>query len=78
MFIASWKNFVPMLVLGVFVVTSTRSDADATSGDQPPTASEDQEQDIPDWLQPFTEGLEEGESGSSSSAGVRIRKTRPA
>ena len=34
----------------------------------------DREQDIPVWLQPFTEGLVEGASGSSSSAGETIPK----
>ena len=47
-----------------FVDTSPRSDADAASG-----------QGIPDWLQPFTEGLVEGESGPSSSAGETIPNT---
>ena len=31
-------------------------------GHRAPTASGDREQDIPDWLHPFTEGLVEGES----------------
>ena len=33
--------------------------------------------DIPDRVQPFTEGLVEGQTGSSSSAGETIPKTRP-
>ena len=53
------------LVSGVIVNTNPRIDANAASGDRLPTASGDREQDIPDWLQPFTEGLVERESGSS-------------
>ena len=42
----------------------------------PPTApGEDRLQDLPDWLQPFTEGLVERESGSSGSAGETTPKT---
>ena len=59
------------------VDTSPRSDADAASGDRPPTALGDREQDIPDWLPPFTEGLVEGESGSSGSVGESIPNTLP-
>ena len=51
---------VSTVVLGVIVDTSPRSDADAASGDRPPTASGDQWQDITDWLQSFTEGLIQG------------------
>ena len=55
--------------------TGPRSDAQAASGDQAPTASGDREQDLPDWLQPSTEGLVEGESLSSGSVGETIPKT---
>ena len=51
-------------------LTGPRSDADAASGNR--------EQDLPDWRQPFTEGLEEGESVSSSSAGETIPPHLPA
>ena len=65
---STWQNHelqvgkcVPTVVPGVVVETSLRSDADAASGDRTPTASGDREQDFPDWLKPFTEGLvEEG------------------
>ena len=76
MFIAS-RKLVPTVVPGVIVDTSRSSDDDAASGDRPPIASGDREQDIPDWLQPFTEGLVEGESGSPDSAGETIPKTPP-
>ena len=33
---------------------------------------EDREKDIPDWSHTFTEGLVEGESGSSGSAGETL------
>ena len=49
------ENVVRIVVRGVIVDTIPRSDADAASGDH-------REQDVPDWLQPFTEGLVEGES----------------
>ena len=49
----------------------------AASGDRAPTASGDQEQDIPDWLEQFTESLVEGESGSSSSASETAPNTHP-
>ena len=42
-----------------------------------PTASRDRKQDIPERIQPLEEGLVEGESGSSSSAGEAIPKTTP-
>ena len=61
------RFFVPIVALGVRVVTSPRSDAHAASGDR--------EQDLPDWLQPITEGLVERESGSSGSGGQTFRKT---
>ena len=32
---------------------------------------------MPDWLQPFTEGLTDGEAGSSGSAGETMPKTPP-
>ena len=67
------ENCVPIVELEVIVDTSPRSDADAASGDRPPTASGDREQDIPDWLQSFTEGPVEGTSGSSGSAGETIK-----
>ena len=44
---------------------------------RPPTASGDREQDIPDRLQPVTEGLVERAAGSYSSAGETIPTTRP-
>ena len=50
------ENCVPMIVLGVIVDTSPRSDATAASGDRQQTASGDREQDIPHWLQPLTDG----------------------
>ena len=34
-------------------------------------------QDLPGWLQPFTQGLVEGESGSSGSAGGKIWRKTP-
>ena len=37
-----------------------------------PTASGNRQEDVSDWLQPFTEGAVDGESGSSSSAGEPI------
>ena len=37
------------------------------TGRRPLTASGDREQDVPGWLQPFTEGLVEGEAGSPGS-----------
>ena len=43
------ENSVPMVGPRVIVA----------SGDRTPTASGDQKYDIPDWLQPFTEGLGE-------------------
>ena len=54
------ENSVPIVLLGMVVDNSPRSDADAASGDQAPTASGDRKQDIPDWLQPLSEGLVEG------------------
>ena len=63
------ENVVLVVVLGVIVDASPRSDADAASGDR--------EQDIPDWLQPLTEGLVEGESGSSGTARKKNPKTLP-
>ena len=39
------------------------------------TECRDREQDIPDWLKPFTEGLVGRGSGSSRSAGETIPKT---
>ena len=39
-----------------------------------PQLAGDREQDIPDWLQPLTEGLVEGTCGSSGSAGETIPK----
>ena len=65
----TWIHFI--------VGTRPRSDANAASGDRPPTASGDREQDTPHWLQPFTEGVVEGESGSSGSAGERVPTTPP-
>ena len=59
------RKFSSTVVPGVTVDTSLRSGADAASGDRAPTASGDREQDLLDWLQPFTEGLVDGESGSS-------------
>ena len=58
-----YRWFIP----GVAVGTSPRSDADAASRDRPPTASGDRE--------PFAQGLVEGESGSSGSAGEKMPKT---
>ena len=43
------ENGVSIVVLGVTVDTSRQSDANAASGDRPPTASRNREQDIPDW-----------------------------
>ena len=54
------ENVVTMVVLGVIVETEHR---------------QLREQDTPDWLERFTEGLEEGGSGSSGSAGETIPKT---
>ena len=50
----------------VLVEASPRSRAEASG---------DWEQDLPDWLELCTEGLVEGESGSSSSAHETIPKT---
>ena len=58
---------VPTVLPRGIVDTSPRSDADA--------ASVDREEDLPDSLQPFTDGLIERESGSSGSAGETIPKT---
>ena len=63
------ENVVRIVVRGVIVDTIPRSDADAALGDR--------EQDVPDWLQPFTAGVVEGKSGSSGSAGETIPKTPP-
>ena len=52
-------------------------DAEAASGNRTPTGSGSREQDIPDWLQQFTDGLAEGEPGSSVSTGETIPKTLP-
>ena len=49
------KNCVPMVVPGAEAMQKQQ-------GDPTPTASGDREQHIPDWLEPFTEGLAEGES----------------
>ena len=51
-----------MDVPGVVVEPSPRSDVEATSG------LGDREQDTPEWIQPFTEGLVEEKSGSSGRA----------
>ena len=69
------EQCAPRVVLGATVDTRPQSDAEAASGDRPTTAPGDREQDVLDWLQPFTEGLEEGASGSSGSAGETIPKT---
>ena len=69
--------FCTEIVPRVIADTSPGSDADAASGGPPPTASGDREQDIPDWFQPFTVGLVERSSVSSSSAGETIPKTSP-
>ena len=68
------RNILHILVVpGVKTSTQiSRSDADAASVDRVPTTSGDQKQEILDWLQPFTEGLVEAESGSSGSAGETI------
>ena len=71
------ENCAPLVVPGVIVDTSPRSDVNAASGDRPPTSSGDREQNIPNWLQPFTEGLVEGKYASSGSAGETIAKTLP-
>ena len=63
-----------MVVLGVIVELSPRSNAEAALGDRAPTASGEQHE-IPEWLQPQTEGLVEGASESSGSAGETILKT---
>ena len=42
-----------------------------------PTASGDRKRDLPDWPQPFTEGLVHGECGSSGNAGETIPTTPP-
>ena len=59
LFIKKSETVVQTVVLGVIVDTSPRGGADAAAG----------KQDLPDWLQPFTGGLVEGESGSSGGAG---------
>ena len=69
------ERFALEVVLGVIVDTSFSSNADAHSGDRPSTTSGRRDQDIPDWLQPFTEGLVEGDLGSSGSASYFISKT---
>ena len=69
--------FCTEIVPRVIADTSPRSDADAASGDPPPTASGDREQEIPDWFQPFTEGLVDGASVTSGSAGETIPNTSP-
>ena len=60
-------TFVPTVLPRGIVDTSPRSDADA--------ASVDGEEDLPDSLQPFTDGLIERESGSPGSVGETIPKT---
>ena len=78
--IVSHRNNILVLVVvpGVIVDTSPRSDAEVASGYRTPTASGDREEDLfqigfkhlrKDWW--------EGESGSSSSAGETIPKTLP-
>ena len=47
----------PIVTPGAVVDTSHRSDADAALGDRAPTVSGDQEQDLQDWLETFTDGL---------------------
>ena len=71
------EMFVAIVVARVTIETSLRGDADAASGGRALTGSGDGEQDIPDWLKPFTEGLVAGESGSSGSAGATTSKTPP-
>ena len=75
--IGSRKLCVPLVVPGVIVETSHRSDACGASGDRTPTASGDRGQDLPKWLQQFAEVLIEGEAGSSSRAGETIPTTSP-
>ena len=69
------ENYVVMVVPRVIVRPSPRRNSEAASGDRAPTASGDREYDIPRWLQPFKEGLAEGEAGSSGSAGETIPNT---
>ena len=45
--------------------------------ERPTADSFSREQDIPDWFQPFTEWLVEGDSRSSDSAGETIHETLP-
>ena len=54
---SKWQN--DQLHVGTLCTTNPRCDADAVLGDRMPTASGD--------LQPFTEGLVDGESGSGSA-----------
>ena len=61
---------VQIVAPGVVVDTRPRSDADAASGHRPPTASGGPEQDLPDWLQPFTEGLVEGAWDGETTKGI--------
>ena len=68
---------MPNVVPGVIVETSLQNDAEAASEDRTPTPSGGRKHDIPDWLQPSTEGLVEGESGSSGSAGETSPITPP-
>ena len=85
LFIASQNMLCRLSYLEVFSKQVTEREANAASEDRPPpTASGDREQDVPDWLQPFAQGLVEGKSGlvegksgSSGSAGETITKTPP-
>ena len=68
---------VPIVVLGVIVDTVSRSDAEAASWDRASTASGEREQDLPGWLEPFTERLAKGDSGSSGSDWETFPSTPP-
>ena len=78
-------NFAPFVVPGVQFEPRVSSDAEFASGDQGQSSGDrvqtdellDRWRNFPDWLQPFTEGLVEGESGSSGSAGETFPKTPP-
>ena len=71
-------KFVPIVVLGDCVDTRPRSDAVPVSGDRPPTAPEVRQRNLPDWLQQYTEGLNDGEWRSFVSVlGKRFRKHLP-
>ena len=66
LFCCKSEDMAPIVLLGIIVDASFRSDTDAASGDRAPKASGDREQDLPDWLLPCTEGVERENSSVES------------